>query len=205
MGGGRRKPPAQGFPSVEEIKGNPLPVRGKVKTRVLALDISTTCIGWALGEDKEVVRWGKLVFKTTAEIGEKLLAWNEFLTVLLDVYEPDKLLVESVLSRRANTTKRHSEMHGITRKVWRRYTGEEIKKSWFVSPKTVKSALGVRRGNDHDENKLIMVNEVNARLPHLGLRYDSGSAYTSDDDIADAVAVLLAYWTKNQKVRRRQK
>lgn len=186
----------QSFPSIEQIKANPIPsVRGKRPTIELALDLSSSCIGWAVGADRKVARFGKFVFKSTAGIGEKLCALEEWLLALLLTFMPDRLLIEKVLSRRGNTTQRHAEVLGIVRKVWYEITATELLDSWLISSVTVKNIMKVKRGANHDQNKRIMVDKVN-QLYSLGLRFDPNSKYKSDDDTADALAVLTTYWRK---------
>jgi Holliday junction resolvasome RuvABC endonuclease subunit len=195
------KPAGTGFPSVAEILGNPLPAsvqqgRGSVE---LALDISSSCVGWAIGANrKAALHYGKFVFKSTAEIGEKLVSFEEFLNALLTAFGPTRLLIEKPPARRGDTTARHFELVGIVRKVWRSRTDKEILKSWFIPPRTIKRVMNVRSGNNHTDNKKIMVNKINS-LFQLSLKFHPNSSLQSDDDVADAIAVLVTYYRTNVK------
>ena len=193
------QPAGLGFPTLDQIRANP--VRGKkgqTPTNVLALDLSSTCVGWALGSDRKLARHGKLVFKSTAGVGEKLVSFHDYLGGLIDVYEPVLLLSERPLSRRGNTTGRHFELLGIARKLWRDVTGLEMEDEHLISARTVKNALGVKPGRNHDHNKQIMVEKIND-LYGLRLKYDKNSKYKTDDDTADAIAVLTAYYRRHKE------
>lgn len=198
----RRAPASKAFPSLEEIKSNKIPQRvgESPSSVVLAFDISSTCVGWALDCDGKPVTWGKLVFKTTATMGEKLVALEEFFVTLLNTYRPNVLLVEKVLSRKASTTSRHNQLFGIILKCWFQFSATELKESWIISPRTVKRVMRVRRGIDHDQNKEIMVNKINQILG-IKLKYAKNSAYDSDDDTADAIAILITYRRLNSAKR----
>ena len=198
------KPSAEAFPSKQELAANPIVVRnGEPRAVDLALDLSSTCIGWAVGLNKEPHDWGKLVFKSTAEIGEKLVAVLDFMNFLLEFYKPTRLFVETTLSRHGDTTRRHNEILGIVRCVWRQHTEREILRGWFIPAKTVKAALGVELAGNHTENKRRMVEKIN-QIYGLNLVF-STSKLKSDDDIADALAVLKAEWTKSEIKKTKKK
>jgi len=197
---GRKAPSATAIPSEKEILGNPaVPVVGKENNskRILAFDISSSCVGWAVGVNGDIRFYGRLVFKSTATVGEKLAAFEEFLFVLLKAYDPHKVIVEKTVSRRGVTTLRHAELFGVLRKVWYQHKKEEIKPSWIISAITIKKALDVKSGRDHSHNKEIMVNRINDLL-NISLACDS-SKLRSEDDVADAIAVLLTYYYSLKK------
>lgn len=205
---GKRVPVGRGFPSAEEVRGNPLvkvaTKKGGNVVTILSLDLSTSCVGWALGVDRELARYGKFVFKSDSSIiGEKLNAFAAYLTVLIDVYEPDRILVEKPLLRKGNTTARHYELLGVVRAVAYNRRQMEILDSWLIAATTVKNLLRVKAASArdpkkrHSQNKMIMVNRVN-ELTGLSLRFDANSKLNTDDDTADAIALLFAYFRKGQ-------
>lgn len=162
----------------------------------LALDISSSCTGWALGVDRELLGFGKLVFKAGSEIGEKLLAFGDWADSMLDHATPHALYIEKPLSRRGNVTQRHAELVGVLRDRWRRYADQEILESWVIPATTVKRCMNVKRGISHADNKRIMVDKVN-QLYGLHLEFNKGSKLKSEDDCADAIAVLTTKWRLN--------
>ena len=195
-----KNPAGQGFPSLNEIAANPIyNAHGEKPLTSLALDLSSSCVGWAVGtdDDKVLHRYGKFVFRTTAGIGEKLMSFDEYLSGLISNYWPDRLLIERP-SVHGKTAERHLELLGVARKVWFDATRSEIEPKWIIHPKTVKAAMKVPAGANHDQNKLIMVNKIN-QLYRTSFKFDKGSKYKSDDDTADAIAVLTTHWRRNSK------
>lgn len=201
----REKLPAgRGFPTVQEIASNPNPVRivAGVKPRkpakvVLALDLSTSCIGWAVGQEPRIVNYGKFVFTTDRDFGERMVAFKEYLLGILDTYKPERVLVEKPISRHGKTTALHNQLLGIVRLIAIEYLNFEIEDHHLVSARTVKSVLEVKAGDDHNHNKRIMVEYVNKSLG-LRLQYHENSKLQTDDDIADAIAILLHLWKRRQ-------
>lgn len=186
----------QGFPSLAAIQANPLVgKKGKVPLPDLALDLSSSCVGWAIGVEKKLERYGKLVFTSGRGIGEKLVSFEEYLGGLISTYWPSRLLIERP-STRGHTALRHMELLGIARKVWYERTRLEIDPDWIIHPRTVKSQLKVPPGANHAQNKLLMVNKIN-QLYSLRLKFDAHSKLKSDDDIADAIALMTAAWRRS--------
>lgn len=191
-----KAPAGRGFPDIAAIKANPIRGnKGQQKDPDFALDLSSSCIGWACGIRPRLERFGKFVFKTTAGTGEKLVSFESYLEALLETYAPARLLVERP-NPKGNTAVRHNELLGIVRKVWFEYSELEIEDEWLLAARTVKAQMKVRPGSNHDENKIIMLNKING-LYRLGLRWDKNSKIKSDDDIADAIAVLTAFWRRS--------
>lgn len=182
------------IPSLVEIKANRVPRCKKKQTRDLGLDLSISCIGWAFGIDKDLYSWGKFIITGDASsVGAKLALIRDFFMSLLETFAPDRLFIEKPLLGRGNTTRRHLEILGLVRALWFEYKGEEVLPSWVVSPMTVKNALKVKRGHKHSRNKKIMVYAIN-EMYGLNLRYGSRNKLSSDDDIADAIALLTTVW-----------
>lgn len=200
-----KAPAGQGFPTLNEIRANPVVLpRTQSKRKVpidLALDLSSSCVGWALGVDRSLAKWGKFVFKSTAGTGEKLVSFEEFIAVLVETYKPDRLLIERP-SNKGKTRERHTEIMGLVRKVWFEKTGLEVLEAWIQSPRTIKTVMKVERGQNHTQNKEIMVRKINSLYSNiLHLRFHENSKLQSDDDIADAIAVLVTYWRRNSRVK----
>lgn len=147
--------------------------------------------------------YGKFIFKAGVEVPAKLSIFREYLETLLEVYEPDVVVCEKPLSRRANTTQRHSELLGVIKETVFTTLGYSIKDSWVIPALTVKSLLKVPTSTNpdktkrHDENKAIMCRRIN-ELYGLGLKFDN-SKLTAGDDIADAIAVLTAYLRRGKE------
>jgi Holliday junction resolvasome RuvABC endonuclease subunit len=187
-----------GYPTLAQLKANPIRgPKGETPLTDLALDLSSTCVGWAVSADRKLERYGKFVFRSTAGVGEKLTSFEKYLDGLIGTVWPERLLVERP-SAQGNTAIRHLELLGIVRKVWFARSGMEIEKEHLIHPKSVKAAMRVARGANHDQNKIIMLNKVNS-LYSLSLKWDRNSKIKSDDDIADAIAVLTTFWRRNSR------
>lgn len=185
------------IPSLADVKAKPYPrVKKLGQPLCLALDLSTSCIGWALGNKKEIFQYGKFVF-ADRPMGDKLLAFYDALTELVKTFQPDRVYVERPMSRAGRTTALHNQVFGIVRLVVLQVMGYEMLDAFIVSAKTVKTRLGVRPGQDHDDRKKIMVNHVN-RVLGLKLKFHPGSKLQSQDDIADAIAILLAFVVRSE-------
>jgi Holliday junction resolvasome RuvABC endonuclease subunit len=192
------QPTARAEPSFAEIEANPIvPANGRKHTGkvTLAFDLSSSCCGWAVGQDETLERYGKFIFKSTAGTSEKLAAFAGLVDVLLATFQPNEVILENPLSGRAKVTARHFELVGILRATVYARLGYEIEQEHFISPKTVKKWMEVPSGTDHNNNKLIMVNKIND-LFGLQLKYDPNSKIHTDDDTADAIAALVAWYRR---------
>lgn len=190
---GVKKPVATGIPSLEEIESSASVVVDKLHV-TLSFDLSTRSVGWALGSEGELVMYGKYVFKTTANMGEKLVAFDALIQSLISTYEPTTLVLERPDPR--GKTRSHFELLGVLRMNWSKYINAEIPKTNLIASRTVKKHLHVDPGKNHTENKRRMVEKIN-QMFSLQLQFDKNSAYKSDDDIADAIAVLVTSWRLN--------
>ncbi len=185
-----KKPTATSIPSLDDIEetGSTLDLTEEV---TLSLDISGSCIGWALGVNRELVTYGKHVFKGPATIGEKLYSFEDLINTLLGAYRPSVLVLEEPLKRAK--VRSHFEFLGVLRVLWRHYCGEDIPPDNLIDPRKVKKLLHVQPGRNHKENKKRMVQKIN-QMYGLNLAFQPNSALQSDDDIADAIAVLATHW-----------
>ena len=191
------QPTAKAIPSLQEIQANPIiALVGKDRGEIaLAFDISGSCCGWCVGQDSNLERYGKLIFKSTAETGEKLVAFGELVDVLLSTFRPHLVLLENPLSSHAKVTARHFELVGILRAAVYAHLNLELQKEHFVAPVTIKKWMAVVKGVNHNDNKRIMVNTVN-ELCHLDLQYDEKSKNYTDDDVADAIATMVTFYRR---------
>ena len=72
--------------------------------------------------------------------------------------------------------------------------GLEIQPECFLDPRSIKRALKVKKGRDHDDNKKLMVKRINSLYGlHLKFRKNKAKSY-NDDDEADSIALLAAWW-----------
>jgi hypothetical protein len=79
---------------------------------------------------------------------------------------------------------------GMLKATYYEVSGSDLDERDGIAAHLIKRRIGARKGRSHDENKRIVVQLVNERFG-LSLAYQSEdrSKKTSDDDIADAIAV----------------
>jgi Holliday junction resolvasome RuvABC endonuclease subunit len=172
------------------------PLRGVARSgvRVVGLDVSSVCVGYAVFDDDELVAYGKY-HQLGEEHGEKMVAFQGWLTTLLKEFTPDCFVVEQPYpGQRRHTYGVLSMYVGLVLMAhWAHYRAEMPKKH-RVPAHRVKRLLGVPKGQTHAENKEIMVAEINRRYG-TGLRYrrTDTSRHSTDDDVADAIALVAAW------------
>jgi Holliday junction resolvasome RuvABC endonuclease subunit len=185
---GRRSPGRRTLPDVVP------PYEGEGVERVLALDVSSTCCGFAVFDHGCVSEYGKYVLHG-GDHGERLWHFRAFLRGLFIQMKPDQVVVEQPYpGRRAHTYAiLMIFVHAVMDEHFG-YAGRAIADANLVPSHTVKRVLGVDRGADHEDNKEIMVRDINRRH-ELKLRYKARdkSKAVSDDDIADAIALGEAW------------
>ncbi len=162
--------------------------------RVLGLDVSSVCVGYAVFDSGELTRYGKF-HQTGKEHGEKLKNFQEWLTTLLRTFTPDQLILEQPYPGQRRHTYGVLSMYVAAVLVahWAHF-GLEMPKGNRLAAHRVKRLIGVPKGGSHAENKEIMVREIN-RLYGTGLRFRKTSTvqHTTDDDVADAIALVAAW------------
>lgn len=167
--------------------------------RILALDVSGSCTGWALGLYGKLESYGKYIQKQSGSKGKKLAQFADWLTGLLEAKKPTIILIEKPYrGRNSNVLANLSKFIAIVELCAYLTLDLELQDSWFLDPRAIKKALKVQRGKDYDDNKKIMVNKIN-ELFGLKLKYsNSKSKKLSDDDVADSIAVLVAFWAREE-------
>lgn len=187
----KKQPNALGYPVLNQILANP---RRKVNTddrHKLAFDLSSSCVGWALLVNGQLEAYGKLVFKKAAPPGEKIIAFYNYSKAMIESFEVDTLVCEAPLSRMGATTKRHFELLGVLRYLWKEY-GREIEERELLDAREVKKAMQVKKAKGHEQNKRAMVEKIN-NLCGLHLNFHKTDKHISWDDAADAIAVAIAH------------
>jgi Holliday junction resolvasome RuvABC endonuclease subunit len=185
---------ADAVPSMDEIRGKPVVARGNAAPVVeIGLDLSSSAIGWAVSVDQLLYNHGKLVFRRTDGMGAKVRDAYEFFWDLFRFYKPTRICLEKPVMRHGSSTARHNEMLAVVRLAAISAGAGEIADEAMIPPQTIKRCLKVPKGDSHEENKRNMLELVNQRLG-LRLKFHKGSKLESDDDIADAIAVLMTLW-----------
>jgi hypothetical protein len=172
--------------------------------RILSFDVSGAATGWAYGFNGKLEDWGKFISKEHDPKGKRLADFAKWVCSILEAKKPTIVLVERPYrGRNSNVLVSLSKFIAIV-EFCTYFTLElEIKGEWFIDPKVVKKTLKVPKGRDYDDNKRLMVKKINS-LYNLNLKFnDKKSKSFNDDDTADAIGLLTAWWWKNDDTKSR--
>lgn len=163
--------------------------------RILALDISSSATGWAYGYDNKLIAYGKYITKQSGERGKRLYEFSEWIERLVKEKNPELIIIERPFrGRNSNVLAILSKFVAVAEIAAYKVLKLEIQPDHFLDPRTIKKTLKVKRGNNHDQNKRLMVNKINS-IYGLKLKYNPKKSKTfNDDDEADAIAILHAWW-----------
>lgn len=168
--------------------------RGVVSVRVLALDVSSKCVGYAVFDGTDLVEHGRYRTEGVSH-DERLLRFQFWLMELFVATSPDELVVERAFAgRQRNAYGVLMLYHGCLLASWFAYHGAPLPDEQRVQAKAVKRLLGLKQLPSHDARKRQMVLEMNKQYK-LRLKWKSHDPLkkVSDDDEADAIAVGRAW------------
>lgn len=165
--------------------------------RILALDVSGSCTGWAFGLYGKLEGYGKYIQKQTGSKGKRLAQFAEWLTSLLEAKKPTIILIERPYrGRNSNVLANLSKFIAVVELCAYLTLDLGLEDSWFLDPRFIKKQMKVQKGQDYEDNKRLMVNKVNEMFG-LKLKFSTKkSKKLTDDDIADAIAILVAWWNQ---------
>jgi Holliday junction resolvasome RuvABC endonuclease subunit len=175
--------------------------------RELAFDVAGSATGWAFGVNRQLLNWGKYISNVRQSRGQRLYEFACWLDELLQKYQPDVVLIEKpFLGRNSNVLANLSRFTAIVEMQVYETLDLKLDSAWFIDPKVVKKLLKVKKSvrkrnmkEKHADNKRLMVQRIN-KLYGLKLRYKKGkSKKYNDDDIADSIALLHAWWLIQSK------
>lgn len=184
-----RRKPATGRPP--EVVGR------NAGERVLSLDLSSKCVGYALFDGGALTTYGKMA-PSGDGYGEKLGHFREWLAELLTEARPDVVILEKPYpGHNKNAYRVLTMFFGVVFDCHFQHFLAELPDEHQLATVTVKSVLKLPKGQNHDDNKRIAVDAVNQRCG-LSLTYvrNDRDKRRSDDDIADAIALNLAFHLK---------
>lgn len=166
------------------------PIAPSTGCRMLALDVSSVAVGWAVFDGQELGEYGKYR-QEGKEHGEHLMHFGAWLLEVLAAYKPDYMVVEMPYAGRRRYTYGVLMMYfGAVIRAHFEHFGFEMPTEDRVAAHAVKRLLEMPKGSDHENRKRMMVNEINW-LYGLNLKFKAKdkTKKVSDDDIADAIAV----------------
>lgn len=162
--------------------------------RVLALDTSSTCVGYSLFENGALLVYGKFV-QTGKRHGEKLTYFYTWLTGLLEQLKPDTVCFEMPFAGRHKNTFGVLMLYvAIVLLTHFEYLGYDLPPEHFIRARDVKTLNRMAKQASHEGYKADAVRLVNS-LYNLTLTYDAKDTTKkrTDDDIADAILINRAF------------
>lgn len=171
---------------------------------ILSLDASTTCIGWAVFEEDNLIEYGRI------EPTEKGLDWRDRVHNLLPQleklilkYKPTKIYQEDVPmggSGGAMILAQLNYLQGVLSVIEKIYSDIE-----YISVGTWRKDIGINSGKDQrrDAKKIKSIEKANELFNvNLPLEFTSGGNYKpcGSDDISDSI-LLYASTRDKYKVK----
>lgn len=184
--------------------------------RVLSLDASTTCIGWSIWEDDDLLKYGKQKADKKLDWDIRIRKFAPFLYNLGKQAKIDKIYIEDVplyekgkngknggSAKGKSTLVKLGAIRGMVLTV-----GELLKVE--VEPIKVfewRKSMGINTGDKHrDVKKVKSIRLANELFNlHLNLVFTKSGRYSedkSDDDISDSI---LLYASTRDKYRNRNR
>jgi len=188
------------------VKTKKQPASTNDSPKILALDIAGKATGWAVGKGKTLLGYGKFLSNMKHNRSQRLSEFGEWLAGLLAKEEPDIVLIEKpYLGRNSNVLVNLSKYIAIAEVEVFRTLNKEVEEEWLLDPRSVKKGLKLKKPRSkqsarakHDENKELMVRRIN-EIYGLKLIYDANSKIKSDNDSADAIALLHFWWLESDR------
>ncbi len=173
--------------------------RTTVFERVLALDTSSVCCGWAVFDAGALVKSGRFV-QQGKHHGEKLAGFGAWLQSLFLEWTPTQVVYEKPFSGRRRNAFAVLQLYiGVLLLEHWNFTKMELPEANAVPARAVKSRNEMKSGLNHAANKRAGVMLVN-KLFNLRLKYkenDKTKKITQDDE-ADAILLGRA-WLLDQR------
>lgn len=167
---------------------------GTAPERVLALDTSSTCVGWAIFDDGKLLYHGRYRQKGRAH-GEKLRDFRLWLLGMYTQYAPAQIVYEKPFAGRRRNTFGVLTMY-VTIVLLTHYelNSCELPEGNAVAARDVKRRNEMRKGKNHEQNKKLGVLLAN-KLYGLRLKFKSKdkTKKISQDDEADAILLGRAW------------
>lgn len=165
--------------------------------KIIALDASTSCTGYAVFEDNKLVAYGKIK-PNDDDWRDRIMDETLELAALIREHHPRVIIAEDVPKKPgANTLQKLGAVHGMILSLC---AGFRIK-PMFVLPTNWRHELGLfdgtRAGMKRDVMKEKAVHMANEQFG-LNLQWISPTSSKNDDDVAEAVLIGWSYVVKSQ-------
>lgn len=159
---------------------------------IFTLDLGVKCVGFAFGNKDSLIKYGKYVAKPGLANGERLYKFSKWLSSTINGLptRPNIVIIESpYLKQNVKTYGVLNQLLGVaSREIYRILAVEEQE----IPPSKVKNVVKPKKSSDYYERKANMVTKIN-QIYNIDLKYHKSNKNISDDDIADAIALLETY------------
>lgn len=182
--------------SVAKRTARPADTPRGVPGRVLGLDVSSVCVGWALFDSGVRIQHGKFLMPGD-DHAERLVAFEAWLQAHLERVEADELVVEMPYPGRRRHAYGVLMMYfAVVLMTYRRVFARPMPTTSQVPAARIKRVLRLPKLTEHAERKRQMVRIINERYA-LNLKYKERDPKKriSDDDVADAIALVDVWLT----------
>lgn len=157
----------------------------------MGVDASTSCTGYSIFEDRELIAHGAVRPKKTDDWRNRLMQEFFDLDDIISQYTPEKIYVEEVPKKPgANTLQKLGAIQGMILCLCARRKISPV----FILPSDWRRKIGLfdgsRTGTHRDVLKEKAVNKAN-ELFDLDLHWYSATSTKNEDD--EAEAILIAY------------
>jgi Holliday junction resolvasome RuvABC endonuclease subunit len=161
---------------------------------VLALDVSSVCVGWALFREGVPDSFGKY-HQVGVSHDERLFHFHRWLGGQLQAIKPDELVLEEpYFSRQPKTFGVLTQYCTVVLLCHMEYFGRPMASQNRIQPAQVKRELKAKYGTNHTNRKRLMVLLMNQTYGlELRFKHPDKLKRVSDDDIADALALGRAW------------
>ena len=148
--------------------------------KILSFDVSSVSTGWALIEDNKLKEFGTIVPQHSYTLQEKLYWFKNEVHSLLNIVQPDYVIVEQTYLKNVNTLKTLMQFFAMLNiECFTELHEEPV----LVSPQTIRSHFGLKKKEDVFD---YVKNKYKAKLKNY--------TFETGNDITDAILMGLYWW-----------
>lgn len=162
----------------------------------MGIDASTSCIGWSIFINDELVKYGKITAPKDCDgWRERVQQLIPSLQAIIDKYHPSKMIVEDVplINKQMITLVQLGAVQGMLLSICE-HNDIEVE---FINVNTWRKNIGISDGDKNRDNKKIRsiekANELfGLELPCVFTKFGNYNSIKSADDEADAILVYAS-------------
>ena len=159
----------------------------------MGIDASSTCTGWSVFKDNELIDYGAIRPKGV-DWRDRLFHESPDLTHIIQKYKPEKIYMEDVPNNPAGGLKTAMVLGGVQGFIYGIAANNNVPIE-FVLPNTWRSMIGLFDGTKEGKKREVLKQkaiEMANKKFGLELLWVSPSSKKSEDDIAEAILICAA-------------